>query len=384
MDLNNPQFITSYFRALNELIPDWKDKGAPLDTPVLHDKFAFLTETSRFSIPVFKGWPMDNHGNYIVRLGNVVRWLGEQAEELGVEIYPGYGASEILYNEDGSVKGVATQDNGISKDGSPKDNFTRGMELHARCTIFAEGCRGHLSKQIVQKFGLNSQSEPQSYGIGIKEVWEVKPDLHVAGTVEHSIGWPLDKFTYGGSFLYHLNEPTPLVAVGFVVGLDYQNPYLSPFQEFQRFKTHPKVRPIFEGGTRIAYGARALNEGGYQSIGKLNFPGGCLTGCSAGFLNVPKVKGSHYAMKSGILAAESICEKIFNSDEKSINPEDYAERVKQSYIYKDLYNVRNCRPSFHTKLGLYGGIMYSGFTIALGGREPWTLSHGGEKNFPFS
>jgi electron-transferring-flavoprotein dehydrogenase len=189
----------------------------------------------------------------------------------------------------------------------------------------------------------------------------------------------LDKFTYGGSFLYHLNEPSPVVAVGFVIGLDYQNPYLSPFQEFQRFKTHPKVRPIFEGGTRIAYGARALNEGGYQSIGKLNFPGGCLVGCSAGFLNVPKVKGSHYAMKSGILAAESICEKIFNSDEKSINPADYAERVKESYIYKDLYNVRNVRPSFHNKFGLYGGIIYSGFSITLGGREPWTLSHGGDR-----
>ncbi|CRL03344.1 CLUMA_CG016187, isoform A [Clunio marinus] len=366
--------------AINELIPNWKELGAPLNTPVSHDKFSFLTKSSRFPIPIFPGWPMDNKGNYIVRLGHVVRWLGEQAESLGVEIYPGYGASEILYNEDGSVKGVATQDNGIAKDGSPKDNFARGMELHARCTIFAEGCRGHLTKQIIQKFGLNSQCEPQSYGIGLKEVWEIKPENHQPGLVEHSIGWPMDKSTYGGSFLYHLNEPTPLIAVGFVIGLDYSNPYISPFQEFQRFKTHPKVKPIFEDGTRIAYGARALNEGGFQSIGKLTFPGGCLTGCSAGFLNVPKIKGSHYAMKSGILAAESIVEKIFNSDEKTIEPSEYAERVKESYIYKDLYKVRNIRPSFHSALGLYGGVLYSGFSIAIGGKETWTLSHGGADN----
>lgn len=244
--------------------------------------------------------------------------------------------------------GVATQDNGIQKDGSPKDNFTRGMELHARCTIFAEGCRGHLSKTIMQKYGLNSKCEPQKYGIGLKEVWEIQPDQHQSGLVEHSIGWPLDRNTYGGSFLYHLNDPTPLIAVGFVVGLDYSNPYLSPFQEFQRFKTHPKVKSVFEGGTRIAYGARAINEGGFQSIGKLTFPGGCLTGCSAGFLNVPRIKGSHYAMKSGILAAESIVEKIFSSDQKTIEPFDYAERVKESYIFKDLYKVRNCQPSFHS------------------------------------
>lgn len=366
--------------ALKELFPDWKEKGAPLHTPVTKDKFGYLTETSRFSIPIFPKWPMDNHGNYIVRLGHVTRWLGEQAEALGVEIYPGYGASEILYNEDGSVKGVATIDNGIAKDGSAKDNFTRGMELHARCTVFAEGCRGHLTKMVSQKFGLNSQSEPGSYGIGLKEIWEVKPENHAPGTVEHTIGWPLDKNTYGGSFLYHLNEPTPLVAVGFVVGLDYSNPYLSPFQEFQRFKTHPNVRPIFEGGTRIAYGARALNEGGLQSIGKLTFPGGCLVGCSAGFLNVPKVKGSHYAMKSGMLAAESIFDNLLTSSEKTFEPTSYSKKVKESFIYKDLYKVRNIRPSFHTKLGLYGGIMYSGFSIFIGGREPWTLSHGGPDN----
>lgn len=253
------------------------------------------------------------------------------------------------------------------------------MELHSRCTIFAEGCRGHLTKQVTQKFGLNSQSEPGSYGIGIKEIWEVKPENHKPGLVEHTIGWPLDKNTYGGTFIYHLNEPTPMVAAGFVVGLDYSNTYLSPFQEFQRFKTHPQIRSLFEDGTRIAYGARALNEGGIQSIGKLTFPGGCLVGCSAGFLNVPKVKGSHYAMKSGILAAESIFEKL-SSSEKTIEPTDYAKRVNESYIYKDLNAVRNIRPSFHSKLGIYGGIMYSGFSIFVGGREPWTLSHGGADN----
>lgn len=230
---------------------------------------------------------------------------------------------------------------------------------------------------VSKKFGLNSKSEPGSYGIGLKEIWEVKPENHKPGTVEHTIGWPLDKNTYGGSFLYHLNEPTPLVAVGFVVGLDYSNPYLSPFQEFQRFKTHPNIRTTFEDGNRIAYGARALNEGGLQSIGKLTFPGGCLTGCSAGFLNVPKVKGSHYAMKSGMLAAESIVDKLLTSSEKTIEPTSYSEKVKESYIYKDLYKVRNIRPSFHTSLGLYGGVLYSGFSIFVGGREPWTLSHGG-------
>lgn len=218
----------------------------------------------------------------MVRLGHVVKWLGEQAEALGVEIYPGYAASEVLFHEDGSVKGIATSDVGIAKDGSPKDSFTRGMELHAKTTIFAEGCRGHLSKQVIRKFSLASQSEAQSYGLGIKEMWEIKSEHHHPGLVEHTIGWPLTKETYGGSFLYHLNEPTPLIAVGFVVGLDYQNPYLSPFQEFQKFKTHPKVKTIFEGATRIAYGARALNEGGYQSVPKLTFPGGCLVGCSAG------------------------------------------------------------------------------------------------------
>ncbi|XP_050091717.1 electron transfer flavoprotein-ubiquinone oxidoreductase, mitochondrial [Anopheles aquasalis] len=369
--------------ALNELIPDWKEQGAPLNTPVTHDKFSYLTSTGKLPIPVFPGWPMDNRGNYVVRLGHVVAWLGQQAEALGVEIYPGTAAAEILFHEDGSVKGIATGDVGIAKDGSPKDTFARGMELHAKTTIFAEGCRGHLSKQLMQQFGLNAENDPQTYGIGLKEVWEIQPENHHPGLVEHTIGWPLDKNTYGGSFLYHLNEPTPLVAVGFVVGLDYVNPYLSPFQEFQRFKTHPKIRGTFEGGSRIAYGARALNEGGFQSIPKLTFPGGCLVGCGAGFMNVPRVKGSHYAMKSGMLAAESACDVLLSGatqETAGLEPKDYPDRVKESYVWKDLYKVRNSRPSFHTGLGLFGGVAYSGFSILVGGREPWTLHHGSPDN----
>lgn len=264
--------------SLNELIPDWQQLDHPLKTPVTHDVFSFLTASSRIPIPIFSGWPMDNRGNYIVRLGHVVRWLGEYAESLGVEIYPGCAASEVLYHADGSVKGIATNDLGIGKDGAPKETFARGMELHGKTTIFAEGCRGHLTKQMLSKFNLTANSEPQTYGIGLKEIWEIKAEHHKPGLVEHSIGWPLDKNTYGGSFLYHLNEPTPMIAVGFVVGLDYSNGWLSPYQEFQKFKTHPMVRKVLEDGKRIAYGARALNEGGFQCLPKLTFPGGCLTG----------------------------------------------------------------------------------------------------------
>ncbi|XP_033211343.1 electron transfer flavoprotein-ubiquinone oxidoreductase, mitochondrial [Belonocnema kinseyi] len=368
--------------ALNELIPDWKELGAPLKTPVSQDKFAYLTKGGRIPIPVLKGMPMYNHGNYVVRLGHVVSWLGEQAEAAGVEMYPGYAAAEILYHEDGSVKGIATNDVGIAKDGSPKETFERGMELHAKCTIFAEGCHGHLAKQLMKTFNLRENCEPQSYGIGLKEVWEVDPLKHSPGLIEHTVGWPLDKNTYGGSFLYHLNEDTPLIAIGFVVGLDYQNPYLSPFKEFQRFKEHPSIRPKLEGGKRIAYGARALVEGGFQSIPKLQFPGGCLVGCTAGFLNVPKIKGTHNAMKSGMLAAESVIDAIIKSETESSStkglvPESYTDKIKNSWIYKELKAVRNFRPSFHSPLGLYGGVMYSGISMLLGGREPWTFSHGG-------
>uniref|UniRef100_A0A2R5LJQ2 Electron transfer flavoprotein-ubiquinone oxidoreductase n=1 Tax=Ornithodoros turicata TaxID=34597 RepID=A0A2R5LJQ2_9ACAR len=366
---------------LNELIPDWKEKGAPLHTPVKEDRFYFLTEKSRLKIPIFKGLPMYNHGNYLVRLGNVVSWLGTQAEELGVEIYPGCAASEVLFHDDGSVKGIATNDMGIAKDGSPKESFERGMELHAKCTIFAEGCHGHLAKQLYQRFDLRKNCAPQTYGIGLKELWEVDPAKHSPGLVEHTVGWPLDRTTYGGAFLYHLDEGSPLVSLGFVVGLDYKNPYLSPFREFQRWKTHPALRSTLEGGTRIAYGARALNEGGFQSIPKLTFPGGCLIGCSPGFMNVPKIKGTHNAMRSGMLAAESVLEAIAGdaaSSAKGLEPTSYEEKIRNSHVWKELKSVRNIRPSYHTPLGIYGSIIYTGlFYFVCRGKEPWTLSHGG-------
>jgi len=343
--------------------------------------FSFLTEKSRIPVWIPPGFPLHNHGNYVVRLGHFVRWLGEQAEALGVEIYPGYGAAEVLYDSEGRVKGVATNDVGIAKDGSPKDNFERGMEFHTRATVFAEGCHGHLTKSICQKFNLRSSSEPQTYGIGLKELWEIPAEKHKPGRVEHSLGWPLDKSTYGGSFLYHLKDDSPLVALGFVVALDYTNPYLSPFREFQRWKHHPYISKTLLGGKRIGYGARALNEGGFQSIPKLTFPGGCLIGCAAGFLNVPKIKGTHNAMKSGMLAAESIFESLADSSQKNIEPLSYPDKIKSSWIWKELRSVRNVRPSFHNPLGLYGGLLYTGFFYGgLRGIEPWTLSHGGADN----
>lgn len=368
--------------ALNELIPDWKEKGAPLNTEVSSDKFGYLTSSGRIPIPVFPGLPMYNHGNYVVRLGHVVRWMAEQAEALGAEVWTGCAGSELLFREDGSLKGVATGDVGIAKDGSPKESFERGMEFHAKVTIFAEGCHGHLTKQVSKHFNLREHCEPQTYGIGLKELWEVKPEVHKPGLVEHTIGWPLDKNTYGGSFIYHLKVEegeAPLVACGFVVGLDYSNPYLSPFKEFQRFKLHPYVKPLFEGGTRIAYAARALAEGGYQSLAKPVFPGGCLVGCAAGLLNVPRIKGTHNAMKSGILAAEAAVNAIVSGDaahDKSYIPVDYEDSLKKSYVFKELKAVRNCRPSFHSSLGLWGGLAHSGVSTFLQGLEPWTLSHG--------
>lgn len=365
-------------RALNELIPDWKEKGAPLNTPVTDDKFAYLTGSARIPIPVLKGMPLYNHGNYVVRLGHLVEWLGSQAEELGVEIYPGYAASEILFDGD-KVCGIATNDVGIAKDGSPKDSFERGMELRAKCTIFSEGCHGHLAKQLYSRFNLRENCEPQTYGIGLKELWEIDPALHKPGTVEHTIGWPLPFNTYGGSFLYHLTAEVPTIAVGFVVGLDYENPYLSPFKTFQQFKLHPSVRRYFETGKRISYGARALNEGGLQSIPKLTFPGGCLIGCSPGLLNTPKIKGTHNAQKSGMLAAEAIFD-AFKADklDYGFEPVEYEKSLKESWVWKELKEARNVRPSFNTKLGLLGGVAYTGaFYIALRGLEPWTLKHGG-------
>jgi electron-transferring-flavoprotein dehydrogenase len=313
---------------------------------------------------------MRNHGNYIVSMGNVVKWLGEQAEALGAEIYPGFAAAEVLYHDDGAVKGVATGAMGLDKQGEPKANFEPGIELHAKYTLFAEGCRGSLTRALEERFGLRDGRDPQTYGIGIKELWEVEPGRHRPGLALHSIGWPLDRGTYGGSFLYHLEDNQ--VAVGFVVGLDYENPYLSPFEEFQRFKTHPAVGPTFAGGRRICYGSRALNEGGLQSIPKLAFPGGALIGCAAGFLNVPKIKGNHTAMKSGMLAAEAAFEALGGGAPAVL--EAYPTALGASWVQEELRAVRNIRPSF--RWGLFGGLLYSALdTLILRGRAPWTLHH---------
>ena len=357
-------------RALNELIPDWQDKGAPLDTPVESDQFMFLTESSSFRLPTPP--QMNNHGNYIISLGNFCRWLGEQAEALGVEIYPGFAAAEVPYDENGNVRGIATGDMGIGKDGEKTDAYEPGMELLAKQTIFAEGCRGHLTKTLFDRFDLREGKDPQTYAIGIKELWDIDPAKSEPGKVWHSVGWPVSTDVYGGSFLYHLNGNQ--VAVGYVVGLDYQNPHLSPFEEFQRFKTHPKVRDVFEGGRRVSYGARALNEGGFQSIPKLTFPGGCLVGCTAGFLNVPKIKGTHTSMKSGMLAAEAVFDTVTGSETPSQEPTAYAEKIENSWLWEELYKVRNIRPGFNK--GLWLGMAYAGLdTYLLRGKAPWTFKH---------
>jgi electron-transferring-flavoprotein dehydrogenase len=356
-------------RSLNELIPDWQERGAPLDTPVTADKFMFLTETGSFRMPTPPS--MNNHGNYIISLGNFCRWLGEQAEALGVEIYPGFPAAEVLYDDQGRVKGVATGDMGIGKDGVPTDHYMRGMELHAKQTIFAEGCRGHLTKTLFEKFDLREGKDPQTFAIGIKELWDIDPEKAKPGLAWHSVGWPLASDTYGGSFLYHLNGNQ--VAVGYVVGLDYSNPHLSPFEEFQRFKNHPAVRDTFVGGRRVSYGARALNEGGFQSVPKLTFPGGCLVGCTAGFLNVPKIKGTHTAMKSGMLASEAIFEAL-DTMQAGDEPTSYANRLQDSWLWAELYKVRNIRPGFAK--GLWLGLAYAAIdTYLFFGKAPWTLRH---------
>ncbi|WP_298624278.1 electron transfer flavoprotein-ubiquinone oxidoreductase [uncultured Zoogloea sp.] len=357
-------------RALAELFPDWKERGAPLNTPVTEDHFYFLSTEKAYKLPTPP--QMHNEGNYIVSLGNVVRWLGQQAEELGVEIYPGFAAAEVLYHEDGSVKGIATGDMGVERNGEPGPNYQQGIELHARQTVFSEGCRGSLTKGLFERFRLRDGADPQTYGIGIKELWEVRPEVHKPGLTMHTVGWPVSTDVYGGSFLYHLENNQ--VAVGFVVGLDYSNPYLSPYEEFQRFKTHPEVRKVFEGGRRIAYGARALNEGGFQSLPKLSFPGGVLIGDTAGFLNVPKVKGTHMAMKSGIVAADALFAHLTFEGQTGTECIAYPEQLKQSWLWDELYTVRNIRPSF--RWGLWGGIAYSAIdTFLLKGRAPWTLRH---------
>ena len=359
-------------RALDELIPDWRDRDAPLKTEARDDRFLMLTRSRAIRLPTPP--QMHNAGNYIASLGNLCRWLAEQAEALGVEIYPGFAAAEVLYTDDGAVRGVATGDMGVGRDGEPGDNYTPGVELLGRQTIFAEGCRGSLTKGLFERFGLRDGVDPQSFGIGIKELWEVAPEQHAPGRVVHTVGWPLDRATYGGSFLYHLEDNQ--VSVGFVIGLDYRNPHLSPFDEFQRFKTHPAVRPTFEGGRRIAYGARALNEGGIQSIPKLAFPGGVLVGCAAGFMNVPKIKGSHTAMKSGMIAAECVFDALAGDggtgDAGGGEVAAYDTALRNSWVFDELRAVRNIRPAF--RRGLWFGMAYSALdTYVLRGRAPWTL-----------
>ena len=357
-------------RALHELIPDWKEKGAPLDTPVTEDRFYFLTETAARRTPE---WMLPesfkNHGNYVISLANVVRWMAQQAEGLGVEIYPGFAAAEVLYDEMGAVKGVATGNLGVGKDGEPTGNFQPGMELHGKYTLFAEGARGHLGKQLIAKHRLDEGRDPQSYGIGMKELWDIDPALHQPGLVVHTAGWPLDAKTYGGSFLYHAANNQ--VAVGFVVGLNYRNPWLSPYDEFQRYKTHPEIRKFFEGGKRVSYGARAIVAGGYNALPKLIVPGGALIGCDAGFLNPARIKGSHTAIKSGMLAAECIVDAFAAKRERDLLVE-YPQAYERSWLHEELYRYRNFKPAMSK--GLYGGTVWVGVEqVALRGKAPWTL-----------
>ena len=358
-------------RALDELIPDWREKNAPITTEVIEDHFMLLTEKKAIKLPTPPS--MNNHAkaekNYVISLSRLTRWLGEQAEALGIEIYSGFAAAEILADKDNKVIGVATGKTGVLKDGSHGPEFDPGMELHAKLTIVAEGCRGSLSRVLIDKYELDKNSEPQTYGLGIKEVWEVKPEKHVAGKTVHTIGWPLKSDTYGGSFIYHMDKN--LVAIGFVVGLDYSNPYLSPFEEFQRFKTHPAIRPLLEGGKRISYGARALSEGGLQSLPKLDFPGGMLVGDAAGFLNVAKIKGIHTAMKSGLLAADAAFESVTTESSAQVS---YDSAFRDSWMYQELIAVRNIRPAFSK--GLYVGLANAAFsTYITRGKEPWTMTH---------
>ena len=352
--------------GLDRLLPEWRGEDTPIKTAVSDDRFYWLSATRSLRVPNFLMPPlMNNHGNYIVSLGNVCRWLATKAEALGVEIYPGFAAAEVLYDLSGAVAGVATGDMGVGKDGKPKDSFTRGMELRAKYTLFAEGARGNLTKMLLKRFALDADCEPQKFGLGLKELWQVAPERRRPGLVQHSFGWPLDNSTGGGSFLYHFDEG--LVSIGFVVHLDYQNPHLNPFEEFQRFKTHPLVRETLEGGKRLAYGARAITEGGFQSVPKLSFPGGALVGCAAGFVNVPRIKGSHNAMLSGMLAAEHIADALAegrSNDELGA----YDNAWRDSDIGADLWKVRNAKPLW-SRFGTLAG-------IALGGLDMWSNTLG--------
>jgi electron-transferring-flavoprotein dehydrogenase len=362
--------------ALNELMPDWRERGAPLETAVTDDRFLMLSPRSAWRVPSMLMPPlMSNHGNYIVSLDNVCRWLGEQAEALGVEIYPGFAAAELLYAGDGAIRGVATGDMGVARDGIHRADYQPGMELHAKYTLFAEGCRGSLSQELMAHFDLRRDAGPQKYGIGIKELWQVAPAQHRKGLVLHTQGWPLDSHTGGGSFIYHFGDN--LVAAGFVVHLDYANPHLSPYDEFQRFKTHPAIRGTFEGGKRLGYGARAINEGGLQSVPALAFPGGALIGCAAGFVNLPRIKGSHNAMKTGMLAADSVVDALA-AGRAHDTLADYPARYRRSWVYDDLYKVRNVKPGM--KWGMWLGTLHGGMQmwlndLKLGALVPWTLRH---------
>ncbi len=362
--------------ALDELLPDWKERGAPLNTEVEKDHFLFLGPSGSIRLPNFIMPPlMSNHGNYIASLGNVCRWLAGIAEEMGVEIYPGFAGSEVLYNADGSVRGVATGDMGVGKEGEQKDTYMRGMELRGKYTLFGEGVRGSLSKELIRKFNLDEDRDPQKFGIGIKELWEVDPKKHKKGLIQHSFGWPLKASVGGGSFLYHFDDN--LVSVGFVLHLNYKNPHISPFEEFQRFKTHPSIRDTFEGGKRISYGARAITEGGFQSVPKLTFPGGALIGCSAGFVNVPRIKGSHNAMATGMMAANAAFEAVKDGRQSDVLSA-YDEAYDGSHVYKDLKRVRNVKPLW-SRLGTIIGVGLGGIDMwmnQLGIGLPFTLKHG--------
>ena len=359
-------------RALDELLPNWKNDGAPLNAPVTEDRFLILSETGATQVPnSLLPQCFHNEGNYVISLGNVCRWLGEQAEALGVEIYPGFAGAEVLFDENGAVKGVATGDMGRLHDGSEGPNFQPGMELHGKYTFFAEGCRGHLGKQLMERFNLNEGADPQTYGIGLKELWEIQPDKHQAGLVIHSGGWPMEPDTYGGGFLYHLENNQ--IAIGFVVGLGYENPHLSPYEEFQRFKTHPRIRSFLEGGKRIAYGARALTAGGLQSLPKVTFPGGVLIGDDAGFLNAARIKGSHCAIKSGALAAEA-CFSALTAERQRDELTAYPEAFRQSWLYEELHRARNFKPWMSKGLK-FGSLMFGIDQILFRGKAPWTLHH---------
>jgi electron-transferring-flavoprotein dehydrogenase len=357
-------------RALNELLPDWQALDAPLDTPVTRDRMALLTEYGFVDIPnLAVPTAMHNEGNYIVSLGQVCRWMGTQAEALGVDIYPGFAGAEVLYDENSAVRGVATGNMGVGRDGQPTDAFAPGMELLAKFTLFGEGCRGHLGKQLEEKFNLRSECDPQTYGIGIKELWEVDPELHEKGLVFHTAGWPMKSDTYGGGFVYHYGEN--LVSIGLVVGLGYKNPHLSPFDEMQRYKTHPQIAPLLKGGKRLAYGARALTAGGLQSLPTLSFPGGALIGDDAGFLNAARIKGTHTAMKSGMLAAEAVAYALAAGRSNDALPA-YTEAFKNSWLQDELYTARNFKPWMAKGFWL-GSLMFGIDQTLFRGKAPWTL-----------